>query len=121
MAKDIKSGKVLINLQTGQQIEAKGGKHTQRLIVKRGNITPPRLWAWDYEEVPITSPQGAAAAVSIANAKLSEKDAEIARLTAMLEAQSKQSAPVIEKKTADQKPKKETPFETLQSEEADND
>jgi hypothetical protein len=113
MAKDIKSGKVLINLQTGQQIEAKGGKHTQRLIVKRGSIQPPRLWAWDYEEVPITSPQGAAAAVSIANAKLSEKDAEIARLTAMLEAQNKPKV--------GRKPKTETPFETLQSQEADND
>lgn len=52
MAKEIKPGRVLINLQTGQQITAKGGKHTQRLIVKRGNITPPRIWAWDYEDVP---------------------------------------------------------------------
>jgi hypothetical protein len=125
MAKEIKAGRVLINLQTGQQITAKAGKHTQRLIVKRGNIMPPRIWAWDYEDVPVSTPQMAAAAVSIANAKLSEKEEEIARLKAMLAAQ--QTAPqaphVAEVKARlGRKPKQEqAPFETLQDEEVEND
>jgi hypothetical protein len=121
MAKEIKPGRVLINLQTGQQITAKAGKHTQRLIVKRGNIAPPRIWAWDYEDVPVSTPQMAAAAVSIANAKLSEKEEEIARLKAMLAAQ--QNAPQIEAKAKPGREAKQeqTPFETLQDEEVEND
>jgi hypothetical protein len=121
MAKEIKAGKFLMHLQTFQKIYPKNAKHLQRLITKRGNITPARVWAWDYEAVPVSTPQMAAAAVSIANAKLSEKEEEIARLKAMLAAQ--QNAPQIEAKA---KPGRKTkqeqaPFETMQAEEVEND
>jgi hypothetical protein len=121
MAKEIKPGKFLMHLQTFQKIYPRDAKHLQKLIVKRGNIMPARIWAWDYEEPPLSNPQMAAAAVSIANAKLSEKEEEIARLKAMLAAQ--QNAPQIEAKA---KPKgkakqEQTPFETLQDEEVEND
>jgi hypothetical protein len=121
MAKEIKPGKFLMHLQTFQKIYPKNAKHLQRLITKRGNIMPARIWAWDYEQPPISNAQMAAAAVSIANAKLSEKEEEIARLKAMLAAQ--QTAPQIEAKAKPgRKPKQEqTPFETLQDEEVKND
>jgi hypothetical protein len=120
MAKEIKPGKFLMHLQTFQKIYPRDAKHLQKLIVKRGNIMPARIWAWDYEEPPLSNPQMAAAAVSIANAKLSEKEEEIARLKAMLAAQ--QAAPPTPKAKPGPKPKQEqTPFETLQDEEVTND
>lgn len=82
--------KYLVNIHTGERLEG----HPARLAKLRGNPKkPPKNWAWNTEEIPLTA-NAAALAAKTAEGKLSALEQENARLKAMLEAAQSQPATV---------------------------
>lgn len=94
-------------------------QHRKKLDLLRGNIKKqPKNWAWNHESIKITNTTAPTILAGLQES-ISEKDAEIARLKAMLEAQSKAEVVAASAPTADEKPKgrarkkNESPFETM--------